>query len=692
MTRYFRGQIRSIVGDRSFVIVFDDAAIDMNVPAANIQRPLVVKALREEEDGGMTPFDDASEHDDGEVVLTCHHVTHVPSVFDTNMLKQIRNAMPRVATKHRLKLSMLHWARQYRANDQDWTNVALIAYWSPSHTQDIRDAREEKIIQLQATLNSMTSSNEHLPPIDPNSQVPNLLNVDVGISPRSIDGLDTEVDDTTDSLESIQVDELRDQYHELLWQHDVLYPGATVLLAMDEILRQCTIRQRYSTTLFDVQVENSHKFICHVTLSQLIAAPKPLHPTIRTTHVTRYIGNGLRYDLHERVLVQDEFTGGFSLGYVTGFNSNDRAVVDFVDGTVDGCARFLAIQKADAETLEKLNLPPPPVVISYPLAAGEDVLVRHPHTSQAAIARIIQVYESNMCDIQFADNVVLTQVTLSSLHGAVVSNVNKPPAFAQHDYVMAYNPRFNRYCTGQVTASVGRAYTIVFDYGETYDVVPHDCVTWIWDTSVLGQGATVTTNWTSSNGFEADAIECSGDPETHNIGCLDRSCSQFVIGEAVLAPYSGSAKYFAATVLHSDTLRVNVKFQSQEIQCHLSPNDVISIDGRHDKPIRFELAPPSWGSNDVSHQPGLLRHWSSRRLSLNKIKPILPSEPTPTPMFRQFSLGRRKNESSRELGPIMPPLLRHASDGIEPRLPQLANLPKTFWTRLRTQVAPAITL
>ncbi|KAF0702225.1 hypothetical protein AaE_016052, partial [Aphanomyces astaci] len=74
--------------------------------------------------------------------------------------------------------------------------------------------------------------------------------------------------------------------------------------------------------------------------------------------------------------------------------------------------------------------------------------------------------------------------SFQNLQHAILPKIKKPPTFAPLDHILAYNPRFSKYCTGQIQAvGPGGSYRVVFDYGETYDAVPHEYITPIHDTT-----------------------------------------------------------------------------------------------------------------------------------------------------------------------------------------------------------------
>ncbi|KAF0696905.1 Aste57867_12373 [Aphanomyces stellatus] len=410
------------------------------------------------------------------------------------------------------------------------------------------------------------------------------------------------------------IDELRHQFQELSKQHDVLYPGSKVLNHQQDLLVPATVRRRRTATCFDIKIDNSLIALTQIHLDQLIAVPRQPKSRVRLSKQSSIESGGLHYHVHERVIVHDLEDGSSNHGYVLGMNSNKTVVVEFDNGQVDSSVPHVFLRKADSSSrdasayLEALNIDQAFGVGDCEYNVDDWVMANHPLSNLLERGRIAQLHGNDHCDVQFSDSVISKHVSLRKIQQTTVPKVVKPSIFALHDYVMAFNPRFKRYCTGQVTAVVGHTYRVVFDCGETYDAIPHDFVTTITDTSVLSPKKRITSVWKSCNGIdEEDSNLCHGNPTMHKMVCQPQAAKRltFEAGEAVMAQFAGSAKYFMAVVLQSvpQANAVDVSFASSESGLGIASERVFSIDKRHQAPILFHVTSQVRTSNTTNTQP-----------------------------------------------------------------------------------------
>ncbi|KAF0703078.1 Aste57867_7692 [Aphanomyces stellatus] len=672
---YFAGHIQHIHG-HVFEIVFDDGSVDANVPAANIQTRLDPESLL---DVVYIPLDDLDENDH-ELALDA---VSTPLMLDLAVLEKIKQAMPSVAHKIKFRPEMLHRtaAVLYTADDDypPMFELSMFSYFT-RQTAQVRHMREQQIQRLSTALSQvcLTSTDTtttsvgdvvlvHTQPkcffgnvqaIVQDEHEPSFAVLDIAsntVHPNVPATLLQTIDPRGD---------LSSQLHELLKLHDTLNPGAKVLVPFDAHLSVCTIRRRHTATRFDVQCDKSSNVLRHVKLDQLIAAPRPPNRKVTVVNQKSLVCGGTLFRQHERVAVQDEWA--VTSGYITGINSNELVVIEYDNGQIDTCVPLKHLRKGIIDwdgNVDEFTPQPTPIArhaqimdqnINYseysPMTIGIDppgnaeetmdddwVVLEHPISKAIERAKIATLHGNEFCDVEFLDGVVLTQVSLHNLERAGSLKFMKPSIFNTHDHVLAFNPRFKKYCTGQVAAVVERTYRIVFDYGETYEGVPHAMVTTLLDRSVLSPTKRITHNWVSANGFAADSVLCRGDIALHKAMCLpniDTAAARATLteGEAVLAQYCSSGKYFPAIVLrtHASAATVDVAFASSEIGTTISSNETFTIDRRHEVPMPFHLL-GSPVSNELvmsqarppAQRSSFLRHFSSKNKIMDATQPTV---------------------------------------------------------------------
>ncbi|ETV93257.1 hypothetical protein, variant [Aphanomyces invadans] len=288
--------------------------------------------------------------------------------------------------------------------------------------------------------------------------------------------------------------DLFEQYVELAKVHDLVYPGAKVLSWVRDQLVPCTIRRRRCATAFDVKVDGEHDALTSIPLEHLVAVPRSQSNAITATNDVEIDVAGQTFCVHERIIVHDLELGVSNHGYIVGINSNRTVFVEYDNGEVDSSVPSVFLRKADSSSREAgAFLMSLDIHQTFGMGATEEgfniddwVTATHPMSNLLEKGRVCNVHNAhNTCDIQFADGVILKQASFHTLQHAAVPATKKPPAFLPLDHVLAYSPRFAKYCTGQIqaVAAATNAYRVVYDYGETYDGVPYDYIAPITDTT-----------------------------------------------------------------------------------------------------------------------------------------------------------------------------------------------------------------
>ncbi|CAK4115286.1 unnamed protein product [Aphanomyces euteiches] len=394
--------------------------------------------------------------------------------------------------------------------------------------------------------------------------------------------------------------ELLDQCRELAKSIDVLYPGAKVLHSVHDKLVPCTIRRRRNVTCFDLKIDGSIEAKTKILVDALVALPQRVQDRVRITDQFDIEAAGKWFHVHEKVIVHDLDVGVSNHGIITAINNNKTVVVDYDNGEVDSAVPPAYLRKADA-SIKDAGAFMAAFNLDHAFDMGETsynvddwVIASHPLSNLYEKGRICRVFSNGLVDVQFADSTISKQVAVHKLRRVEPTRVAKPPSFSVNDYVLAYAPRFSKYCTGRVQAVVAGAYRVVFDYGEIVDRIPHDYITTLEDTAVLSPKKRITRIWKSSNGYEDDQkIPCNGDVSTHKAVCGSPLAGQkkpVAVGELVMAQYSGSAKYFGAIVVQVRSQEaVDVAFISSEAGTAIPLDKIFTIDKRHCQPKQFQV-------------------------------------------------------------------------------------------------------
>ncbi|KDO26686.1 hypothetical protein SPRG_22207 [Saprolegnia parasitica CBS 223.65] len=437
--------------------------------------------------------------------------------------------------------------------------------------------------------------------------------------------------------------ELSAQRQELESVLDVYYAGARVLMMEANSAPQHSVLLRRTTAIEgDVLPYTANAIaLTDVRLQKLLPLP-PWHDDDVGDQKYCVQTDTAEFSIHERVLVVDATLPGI----VVKIASSAVVWVEFDDGDIDTVVPVANLRKF--EQAGETTSSPQPTTLRHrnDVSIGDQVIVRNPTHKNDAVAQVVATAKET-CDVRFPNGSFATHVPLDHVRPV---GIEKPIAFATLDHVLAWNPRFERYCSGQVSEASHPTYTVVFDCGETVTGVPYAVMTTLDDASVLPRnGGTITTNWESVQGWEAldHAIyECHGNLALHKMLCEPKAqhCS-LEPGTKVFARYPLTAKYFLAVVHSVENGFVVVDFASMQRSPSLPLSHLLSMAEpapRHfDTPMLLRL-------NSTSAQT------SARNRSMG---PTLPPQKLKAPSFlsrvRTLFFGKHKvkRSSASRTGP-----------------------------------------
>ncbi|KAG9404987.1 hypothetical protein AC1031_004090 [Aphanomyces cochlioides] len=582
---YFAGHIQGISDSGDvYNVLFDDLTLDKCVPLANIQGLVDSEAMKQELNYCLT------DHLDDQSDISIVDAVSKRSEGGTNKQLEASNV-------RRVDCMIYDDLLDTRITT---ANLAFATPANPAH--DTRSATQKQLQRIQAALQKMnkppilhkgSSSKFRYDPSTPTNQAFTAQQDVVVCTPSAcffgvvqsveestctVQGHDGKVHSNV-AISDVQPcwphQELLDQCRELAKSIDVLYPGAKVLHCVQDKLVPCTIRRRRNATCFDLKIDGSVEAKTKILVDAVVALPQRVQDRVRITNQFDIEAAGKWFHVHERVIVHDLDVGVSNHGIITAINNNKTVVVDYDNGEVDSAVPPAYLRKADS-SIKDAGAFMAAFNLDHAFDMGETtynvddwVIASHPLSNLYEKGRICRVYSNGLADVQFADSTISKQVAVHKLRRVEPTRVAKPPSFNVNDYVLAYAPRFSKYCTGRVQAVVAGAYRVVFDYGEIVNMIPHDYITTLEDTAVLSPKKRITRVWKSSNGYEDDQkIPCNGDVSTHKAVCGSPLASQkkpVAVGELVMAQYSGSAKYFGAIVVQVRSQdSVDVAFISSE--------------------------------------------------------------------------------------------------------------------------------
>ncbi|EQC30982.1 hypothetical protein SDRG_11455 [Saprolegnia diclina VS20] len=427
--------------------------------------------------------------------------------------------------------------------------------------------------------------------------------------------------------------ELNAQRQELGSVLDVYYAGARVLMMDANHAPQLSVVLRRTTAIEGdvLPYADNATVLSNVRLQKLLPLPPWYDDDVVDDQKWSIQTEMTEFSIHERVRVVDAKLPGV----IVKIASKTVVWVEFDDGDIDTVVPVANLMKYEpAPPGEQSALRSTPSHRNV-VSVGDQVIVRNPATKNDVVAQVVAIAEET-CDVRFPDGTLTTHVPLDHVRPV---GIEKPAAFEKLDHVLAWNPRFERYCSGQVSDASHPSYTIVFDCGETVTSVPYAVITSLDDASVLPRnGGTITTNWESVQGWEAldDAIhECHGNLALHRMLCESKAkhCS-LVPGTKVYARYPLTAKYFLAVVHSVENGSVVVDFASMQRSPSLPLSHLLSMAVPTPRPFD---APMLMRLNSTSAQT------SARNRSVG---PRLPPQTLKAPSFlsrvRTFFIGKRK--------------------------------------------------
>ncbi|OQR89538.1 hypothetical protein THRCLA_22674, partial [Thraustotheca clavata] len=448
--------------------------------------------------------------------------------------------------------------------------------------------------------------------------------------------------------------EIVGQYQELTKKVDFFYTGARTLMVESTTgsqLQAAVIIRRILPTECQVQLEKQKDKVLTVPIQHLVALPteKEDAPQSVLEPLLKVVIGTLEFTIHEQVTVQGVEMGTSAHGVIAQICSLQSVVIEFENGEVDtgvptSFLRKYVRHQDPSHYFGSMNLGSAFGFESSSEAFQIDdwVITNHPLSQLPEKCRVIGV-TGHRYDVYFADGAVSKHVHIRKLRSANTGSIpEKPRCFSMNDYVLALNPRFRRFCTGQITfVHPGDPiyYTVVFDCGETLTHLPHTYVHLLQNTQVLTPRRRVTHNWKSVHGLDAvnESIRtypCHGDLMLHKMLCTATSKREAAIckGDPVLARYCDSHKYFLGVITSVTTegyQTASVQFASMQELDQISTKKVFSI--KEPPPRRFELnltkneANPN-GVDDVTAQRLMAMYvtTTSSRAIDNEIAPAPP--------------------------------------------------------------------
>ncbi|OQR92346.1 hypothetical protein THRCLA_22390 [Thraustotheca clavata] len=356
-------------------------------------------------------------------------------------------------------------------------------------------------------------------------------------------------------------------------------------------------------------------------IQRLVAIPvlKP-EPVVLSEPIFAVIVGNVEFTIHERVIVPDSTVPGVIVEIV----STRIVVVEFDDDIpVPGFNSDLS-----DDQLPRISL----------FRVGDWVLVTHPSGKRLEKGRIASI-EDLYCDVEFSEGDIVRQIPLSFVQAT--GSTNKPGCFHLLDYVLVSNPRFERYCTAQITfvnaTTNPPTYNVVFDYGEAMTGVSHNYVTTLDDPKVLTPDRKLTNVWDSVLGWEAIDVtwfECHGNIALHRMICMHKRPRQTLqVGDPVYARYHDSDKYFLAVIEELTEKGIaKVVFASTQIVEELSIDKMFSVAPSKPRPFTAPIVTPQ-------------RYTLAQRSSQSKLrapmKPKQEQKPSILQRLRSFFVSRQ---------------------------------------------------